>query len=80
MIDSCIGAHCNPTCPDKIIFLDAGAVWNNVVKAIIIGLSLVITVLCVGLKGIFVCHYSYLEKRQQKYLNDSETSQARKEV
>ncbi|KAJ7380370.1 hypothetical protein OS493_008822 [Desmophyllum pertusum] len=47
LIDSCIGAHCNPTCPDKLVFLDAGKL---------------------------------LEKEQKKYLNDSETSQARKEL
>ena len=80
LIDSCIGAHCNPTCPDEIVFVDAGEVWTKVVKAIVVGLSLVITVLCSGLKATFVCHYSYLTKRQENYLNDIETSQARKEV
>ena len=80
LIDSCIGAHCNPTCPDEIVFVDAAEVWNKVVKAVIVGLSLVITVLCTGLKGTFVYYYSHLTKRQEIYLNDSETSQARKEV
>ena len=79
-IDSCIGAHCNPTCPDKVVFVDAGEVWRDVVKAIIIALSLVITLVCFGLKAIFVCYYYYLMKRQTRYLNDSETFQARKEV
>lgn len=62
------------------MFLNAGEVWHKTTEAVIIGLSLVITVLCGGLKAIFVCYYSYLTKRQGKYLNDSETSQARKEV
>lgn len=79
-IDSCIGAHCNPTCPDKVVFKDAGEVWREVVKAVIIALSLVITLVCFGLKASFVCYYHYLMKRQTTYLNDSETSQARKEV
>ena len=80
MIDSCIGAHCNPTCPDKLVFVDAGEVWRDVIKGVIIALSLVITVICFGLKASFMCYYYYLMKRQEKYLNDSETSQARKEV
>lgn len=80
MIDSCIGAHCNPTCPDKLVFLDAGEVWREVVKGVIIALSLVITLICFGFKACFVCYYRYLMKGQEKYLNDSETSQARKEV
>ena len=80
VIDSCIGAHCNPTCPDEIVFLDVADTWNEIVKAVIICLSLVITIFCSGLKGAFVFYYSYLTKRQRKYLDDSETSQARKEV
>ena len=80
LIDSCIGAHCNPTCPDKLIFVDAGEVWHDVIKVIIITFSLVITVLCSGLKASFMIYYRYLMKRQKSYLNDSETSQARKEV
>ena len=80
LIDSCIGAHCNPTCPDKLVFVDAGEVWRDVIKGVIIALSLVITVICFGLKASFMCYYYYLMKRQGKYLNDSETSQARKEV
>ena len=79
-IDSCIGAHCNPTCPDKLVFQDIGEVWFGTVKAVIIVLSLVITVVCFALKAGFVCYYHYLTKRQTRYLNDSETSQARKEV
>ena len=80
LIDNCIGAHCNPTCPDKIVFLDAGEVWTKVVKTVVIGLSLVITVICSGLKLTFMCYYSYLVKRQENYLTDSETCEARKEV
>ena len=79
-IDSCIGAHCNPTCPDKVVFQDIGEVWGETVKAAIIVLSLVITVVCFTLKAGFLGYYHYLMKRQTKYLNDSETSQARKEV
>ena len=79
-IDSCIGAHCNPTCPDKVVFQDIGEVWREIVKAVIIALSLVITIVCFALKAGFVCYYHYLMKRQTRYLNDSETSQARKEV
>ena len=80
LIDNCIGAHCNPTCPDKIAFQDASEVWTKVIKTVVIGLSLVITVICSGLKLTFICYYRYLVKRQEKYLTDSETSQARKEV
>ena len=80
LIDNCIGAHCNPTCPDKIVFLDAGEVWSKFIKTVVIGLSLVITVICSGLKLTFMCYYSYLVKRQENYLTDSETCEARKEV
>ena len=80
VIDSCIGAHCNPKCPDKIVFRDTADIWNKIVKSVIIGLSLVITVLCCALKGSFIAYYLYLTRRQEKYLNDSAASEARKEV
>ena len=80
VIDSCIGAHCNPTCPDKIVFLDTADIWGKIVKSVIIGLSLVITVVCCALKGSFMAYYLYLTRRQDKYLNDSAASETRKEV
>ena len=80
LIDSCIGAHCNPTCPDKLVFIDSGIIWHKAVKGIVIALSLVITIVCLGLKSSFTFYYNYLAWKQIQYFDDSETFQARKEV
>ncbi|KAL9959094.1 hypothetical protein ACROYT_G036177 [Oculina patagonica] len=80
LIDSCIGAQCNPTCPGQLLFIDPGAVWGQTVKTAIIGLCLVITVLCVGLKTIFVLQRYYLGRKQRQFLRENERSVAEKEL
>ena len=78
--DSCVGAHCNPTCPDELVFIDPGDAWEDLVKYIVIGLSLVLTVFCSILKAVFMGYYAYLVKCQRKYLADSEAATAPREV
>lgn len=80
LIDSCIGAQCNPTCPGQLLFIDPGAVWSQTVKTAILGLCLVITVLCVGLKTIFVLQHYYLGRKQEQFLREGERAIAEKEV
>ena len=80
LIDSCIGAQCNPTCPKQLFFTDPAVNWIEAVKTIIVILSLVITVTCFGLKSIFMLYHYYLAKKQKQYLSDPETSVAQKEV
>ena len=80
LIDNCLGAQCNPTCPGKLLFLDPGAVWGQTVKILILVLCLVITAVSFGLKASFVIHHYYLQMKQKRYLEGAEDSLAEKEV
>lgn len=80
LIDSCIGAHCNPTCPGQLMFIDPGSVWGQTVKTAILGLYLVVTILCLGLKTIFVLQQYYLQRKQRQFLRENEMSVAEREV
>lgn len=80
LIDSCIGAQCNPTCPQQLFFIDPAVNWVEVVKIIIIILSLSITVTCFGLKAVFMLYQYHLSKKQRQYLTDTETEEVQKEV
>ena len=80
MIDSCLGAQCNPTCPGKLLFLDPGAVWGQTVQVIIFVLSLVITVLSFGLKTTFLVHSYYLKRKEKNYLKKGEDYLINREV
>ena len=80
LTDSCIGAQCNPTCPRQLLFTEPAVTWGETVQAIIIVLSLAVTVTCVGLKSIFMLYQYYLARKQKQYLNDSEISFTQREV
>ena len=80
LIDSCLGAQCNPTCPGKLLFLDPGAVWGQTVKILILVLCLMITVVSLGLKASFIIHHYYLKMKQKRYLDGDEDSLAETEV
>ena len=80
LIDSCIGAQCNPTCPGQLLFVDPGSAWGLTVETTILALSLVITVLCVGLKAAFIFHHCYLGRKQKHFLGESESSLVEREV
>lgn len=80
LIDSCIGAQCNPTCPQQLFFIDPAVNWVEVVKIVIIILSLSITVTCFGLKAVFMLYQYHLLRKQRQYLTDTETKKVQKEV
>ena len=80
MIDSCLGAQCNPTCPAKLLFVDPGAIWKQSVQTIILVLSLVITVVSFGLEATFLLYQYYLKWKQRQFLNEGEDSLLEKEV
>lgn len=80
LTDSCISAQCNPTCPRQLLFTDPAGIWGETVQTIIIVLSLVISVTCVGLKSIFMVYQYSLARKQKQYLNDPETSFTQREV
>lgn len=80
LTDSCISAQCNPTCPRQLIFTDPAGNWGETVQTIIIVLSLVVTVTCVGLKSIFMLYQYYLARKQKQCLNDPDTSFTQREV
>ena len=80
LTDSCISAQCNPTCPRQLLFTDPAAIWGETVQTIIIVLSLVVTVTCIGLKSIFMLYQYYLARKQKQYLNDPDTFFTQREV
>ena len=80
LTDSCISAQCNPTCPRQLLFTDPAVTWGETVETIIIVLSLVVTVTCVGLKSIFMLYQCYLARKHKQYLNDADVSFTQREV
>ena len=80
LTDSCIGAQCNHACPRQLLFTDPAVNWGETVHTIVIVLSLVVTVTCVGVKSIFMLYQYYLTGKQKQYLNDPDTSFTQREV
>ena len=80
LTDSCISAQCNPTCPRQLLFTDPAVTWGETVQTIIIVLSLVVTVTCVGFKSIFMLYQYYLDRKQKQYLNEPDISFTQREV
>lgn len=65
--DSCLGAMCNPTCPEMLTFLDTAADWGEVLNGVVLGISLVFTVACVLLKFCFVSQLALLKRSRRHY-------------
>lgn len=80
LIDSCHGALCNPTCPDELTFVDPAVNWGDVTNYAIIGLSLVVTVICVLLKIHFMIYYKVGLSSQKRYLDEAKTHDTAEEV
>ncbi|XP_068751696.1 uncharacterized protein [Montipora capricornis] len=74
IIDSCLGALCNPTCPDKLTFVDAAVQWSDVLVGLVIFMSLIPTVLCVVLRISFKIQ-SFLVRRTQKQYEEQKSSE-----
>lgn len=80
IVDHCLGAHCNPKCPDKLVFFDPAKEWSSEARHSVIGLSLFVTVFCVGLKLIFMIYLDFVTRQQRYYNDNSGESKRRKEV
>lgn len=80
LIDSCVGAHCNPTCPGQFLFADPAAIWEQSVQTTILLLSLVITIVSLGYKATFFLQHYYLNRKQKHYLNEFASSPVTREV
>ena len=80
LIDSCVGAHCNPTCPGQFLFADPAAIWKQSVQTTILLLSLVITIVSLGFKATFFLQHHYLNRKQKHYLNEFASSPVTREV
>ena len=80
LIDSCVGAHCNPTCPGQFLFADPAAIWKQSVQTTILLLSLVITIVSLGYKSTFSLQHYYLNRKQRHYLNEFASSPVTREV
>ena len=80
LIDSCLGAMCNPTCPGKLLFMNPGTVWGSTVQTIILALSLLITFASLGLKIVFMLYNYLLKRKQMQYLIKTKKALTDKEV
>ncbi|CAH3186192.1 unnamed protein product [Porites evermanni] len=80
LIDSCVGAHCNPTCPGQFLFTDPAAIWKQSVQTTILLLSLVITIVSLGFKATFFLQHYYLNRKQKHYLNEFASSPVTREL
>ena len=65
--DSCLGAMCNPTCPEMLKFVDTATDWGEVLNGVVLGMSLVFTVACVLLKFCFVSQLALLKRSRRHY-------------
>lgn len=80
LIDSCVGAHCNPTCPGQFLFADPAAIWKQSVQTTILLISLVITIVSLGFKATFFLQHYHLNRKQKRYLNEFASSPVTREV
>ncbi|CAB3976649.1 ABC transporter G family member 2, partial [Paramuricea clavata] len=51
--DSCLGAMCNPTCPESLKLVDTAVDWGEVLNGVVLVVSLVISCVCVAMKIYF---------------------------
>ena len=68
--DSCLGAMCNPTCPEMLKFMDTATDWGEVLNGVVLCMSLLFTVACVVLKFCFVSQLALLKQSLRRYLED----------
>ena len=73
VIDSCLGVMCNPTCPDKLAFVDTAVHWSEVPNGMVVFLSLLVTVVCVVVKSSFVVQSALLARARRRYLESQES-------
>ena len=65
--DSCLGAMCNPACPEVLKFVDTAADWGEVLNRVVLILSLVLTVVCVVAKICFMIQLVLLKRSWSRY-------------
>ncbi|KAL9959064.1 hypothetical protein ACROYT_G036145 [Oculina patagonica] len=68
--DSCLGAMCNPTCPELLKFVDTAADWGWVLNGVVLFVSLVFTVVCVVAKICFMIQLVFMERSQSRYFEE----------
>ena len=68
--DSCLGAMCNPTCPEMLKFVDTATDWGEVLNGVVLCMSLLFTVACVVLKFCFVSQLALLKRSRRHYLEE----------
>lgn len=68
--DSCLGAMCNPTCPELLKFVDTAADWGEVLNAVVLIVSLVLTVVCVVAKICFMIQLVFLKRSRSRHIEE----------
>ena len=68
--DSCLGAMCNPTCPEILKFVDTATDWGEVLNGVVLCMSLFFTVACVVAKFCFVSQLALLKRSRRHYLEE----------
>ena len=65
-----IGFLCNPQCPDEFILGELTSNnWHVGIKILIAILVVGLSAVCISMKVAFMCWLSYLERKQDAYLD-----------
>lgn len=80
MIENCLGALCNPTCPEKLMFVDTAVQWSEDLVTLLGLVSLVPTVLCVALRTTFYIQSLLVSRAQKESLRGSKSPEVIKPI
>ena len=80
MIDNCLGALCNPTCPEKLIFVDTAVQWSEGLIKLVGLVSLIPTVLCVALRITLYIQSLLVSRAQKESLRGPKSPEVMKSV
>lgn len=68
--DSCLGAMCNPTCPEMLKFVNTATDWGKVLNRVVLFMSLLLTVACVVVRFCFMFQLALLKRSRMYYLEE----------
>lgn len=68
--DSCLGAMCNPTCPESLKFVDTAVDWGEVLNGVVLAVSLVLSCVCVAVKIYFMVQLVLMARSRRRFLEE----------
>ena len=72
--DNCIGAICNPQCPESILLGVLGELWPDPVKYLVVTIVLAVTVLSLVYKVVMMWKKYRLFKSYEHFTGDKDTT------